>query len=50
MPEEKTRAARARHAGYRSRAMPVRMQSSRRIFARGAAGTRMSTRGGRRYR
>ena len=26
------------------------MQSSRRIFARGAAGTRMSTRGGRRCR
>nr|DAH77127.1 MAG TPA: hypothetical protein [Caudoviricetes sp.] len=49
MPE-KTRAARARHAGCRSRAMPVRMQSSRRIFARGAAGTRMSTRGGRRCR
>nr|DAH40645.1 MAG TPA: hypothetical protein [Caudoviricetes sp.] len=30
--------------------MHVRMQSSRRIFARGAAGTRMSTRGGRRCR
>lgn len=48
--QKKTRAARARHAGCRSRAMPVRMQSSRRIFARGAAGTRMSTRGGRRCR
>ena len=37
-------------AADRSRAMPVRMQSSRRIFARGAAGTRRSTRGGRRCR
>nr|DAW88848.1 MAG TPA: hypothetical protein [Caudoviricetes sp.] len=30
--------------------MPARMQRSRRFFARGAAGTRMSTRGGRRCR
>ena len=44
MPE-KTRAARARRADCRSRAMPASMQSSRRFAARGAAGTRMSTRG-----
>ncbi len=47
---KKMRAARAKDADCQSRETPARMQSSRHFAARGAAGTRMSTRGGRRYR
>lgn len=49
MPE-KNESSQREACGLPKQEMPVRMQSSRQIFARGAAGTRMSTRGGRRCR